>query len=411
MRNPFAFSFAASRLRGCIVIALVAAGPATQPSFDPADAPAFHGGGPLLGEAQPIPAPPMKVRWTFRAEDEKPAAAAPDPTTQPSTQPATRPVRAVPASFEAGAAVVGDTVYVGDTAGGLHALDLQTGKSNWRYVAEEGFGVVPLVMNGRVFIGDLGGVFHCVSAETGKKIWTFDGGSTIHSSANFVGTDRVVFGDDGSDIYCLSAADGKQLWQSHAGDRVNGAPAVADGLVFVSGCDAQLRAIKAADGSEQWSTDIAALAPGSPAIASDRIVIGTDQGRVVCVPRAGKANVKPIWTFEGVGAQAMVYSSPAVADGTVVFGARDRHVWALDLATGKSRWSFATRGDVDASPVVSGGRVYAASKDKHLYVLDLQTGQPLWEFNAAKQITASPTVARGVVILCDMAGVVRCLAP
>jgi outer membrane protein assembly factor BamB len=382
---------------------------ATQPVFDPSDCPAFHGGGPLVGTAQAMAAPPLKVRWTYRVPDEAEPATA--PASNPSTHPATAPVHSGPASFEAGAAVVGDTVYVADSAGGLHALDLATGKQKWLYATENGFGTTPLVMGGRVFIGDLDGTFHCVSGVDGKKIWTFDGGSTIHSSANFAGADSIVFGDDGADIYCLRAADGKQLWQSHAGDRVNGSPAFADESVFVSGCDAQLRAIKVSDGTERWAVDIGALAPGSPAIAADRIVIGEDQGRVVCLPRAGGANAKPLWVFEGVGAQAMVYSSPAIADGLVVVGARDRNVWAIDLLTGKPKWSFPTRGDVDASPVISGGRVYAASKDKRLYVLDLHTGRQLWEFNAAKPITASPTVARGVVILCDAGGTVRCLAP
>lgn len=385
----------------------VDAAPSTQPAFDPSDSPAFHGGGPLLGESSSIPAPPMRVRWTFNADRDEPLPA--QPATSPSTQPSTAPVQSGPASYEAGAAVVGQTVFVADTAGGLRALDLTTGKRKWLYTAEDGFGATPLVMKGRVFIGDLEGIFHCVSVDTGKKIWAFDAGSQIHSSANYLNSDAIVFGDDGSDIYTLSAADGKVLWQSHAGDRVNGAPAVAGGSVFVSGCDAQLRAMAATDGKEQWTTDLSALAPGSPAITANEIVIGTDQGRVVCLPRAGKANVKPLWVFEGVGGQAMVYSSPAVSDGFVVFGARDRNVWAVGLADGKPKWSFPTRGDVDASPVISGGRVYAASKDKRLYVLDLHTGKQLWEFNAAKPIIAAPTVARGVVILCDGSGTVRCL--
>ncbi len=351
----------------------------------------------------------MRVRWTFSVDDDQPTPA--PATTGPSTQPGTAPVEAGPASYEAGAAVVGQTVFVADTAGGLRALNLATGKRRWLYTAEDGFGATPLVMNGRIFIGDLAGIFHCVSADTGKNIWTFDAGSQIHSSANFINSDAIVFGDDGSDIYCLSAADGKVLWHSHAGDRVNGTPAVAGGSVFVSGCDAQLRVIKADSGKEQWTTDLSALAPGSPAITDHEIVIGTDQGRVVCLPRAGRTDVKPLWVFEGVGQQAMVYTSPAISDGIVVFGARDRNVWAVGLSDGKPKWSFPTHGDVDASPVISGGRVYVASKDKRLYVLDLHTGKQLWEFNAAKPITAAPTVARGVVILCDGSGIVRCLEP
>ena len=261
-------------------------------------------------------------------------------------------------------------------------------------------------MDGRVCIGDLSGVFHAVSAADGKKLWTFDAENTIHSSANAV-DGNIVFGTDGADIFCLSAA-GKQLWRAKAGDRVNGAPAVAGGSVFVSGCDAQLRAIKVSDGQELFATDIGALAPGSPAVLADRIVIGTDQGRVVCMPRDGG---KALWEFDGIGEHAMVYGSPAISDGLAVIGARDRNVYALDLTTGKAKWTFATRGNVDASPLISSGRVYVASRDKHLYVLDLQTGKQLWKFNAARPITASPAIGAGVVVIADTAGTVRCLEP
>ncbi len=261
-------------------------------------------------------------------------------------------------------------------------------------------------MGGSVYIGNLSGIFHAVSAADGKKLWTFDAENTIHSSANAV-DGNIVFGTDGADIFCLSS-DGKQRWRAKAGDRINGAPAIASGAVYVSGCDAQLRALKLTDGQELFATDIGALAPGSPAVLNDRIVIGTDQGRVVCMPRDGG---KSLWEFDGIADHAMVYGSPATADGLAVVGARDRNVYALDLPTGVVKWTFATRGDVDASPLISSGRVYIASRDKHLYVLDLKTGRELWNFNAARPMTASPAIGGGVVVIADTAGTVRCLEP
>jgi outer membrane protein assembly factor BamB len=113
-----------------------------------------------------------------------------------------------------------------------------------------------------VYLGDQEGVFHCVSADDGKKLWTFDAenGQAIHASANAVG-DKVIFGNDGADVICLNAADGKLAWKITTGDRVNGAPAIGNGLAFVSGCDAKLRAIQVADGKERFAFDLGSLAP------------------------------------------------------------------------------------------------------------------------------------------------------
>jgi outer membrane protein assembly factor BamB len=366
----------------------LAAAPATPGGGTP-DWSAFHRGGELRGEAAPdaVGAPPMNVRWTYYTDEKEPAG------------------------IEGGAAIVGGVVYVGDSAGRLHAVDLATGKPKWVYKPENanGFSTTPLIMNSRIYLGDEGGVFHCVSAGDGKKVWAVDTGSAIKASANVAGPDRIVFGNDGAEVYCLATADGKELWKANAGDRVNSAPAVTkDGLVLVSGCDAHLHGLDAQTGTEKFSTDLGALAPGSPAVYESGIVIGTDGGRVVCVSPDGQ---KQQWVYEQVGDKSMVYSSAAVSDGVVISGARDRQVHAIDAKTGKPLWVFKTRGDVDSSAALSGGRVYVGSRDKKLYVLDLKSGKPLWDFTAGRAILASPAVAHGVVVVGDTDGALYCLEP
>lgn len=357
-----------------------------DPSPSQQDWPAFHRGGALTGESASDPGPPpMKVRWTYRTSDEGRAA------------------------IEASAAVVGDAVYVADAQGVVHALDLKTGAARWKYETESSFETTPLVVGDKLFIGDLDGVFHAVNIADGKKAWTVPTLGAIHSSANLAGeSGHVVFGNDGADIYCVAAADGKVIWKKSAGDRVNSTPAIGWGAALVSGCDAKLRAIDVKTGDERFAADLGSLSPGSPVVLDDRIVVGTDQGRVVCLSPDG---AKQLWEYTGVDEDAMVYSSPAVSSGVAVVGARDRHVHAIDVKTGEGLWKFRTKGDVESSPAIAGGRVYVGSKDKKLYVLDLKTGKSLWEFNAGKSITASPAIAGGVVIVGDTGGTLYCLEP
>ena len=81
---------------------------------------------------------------------------------------------------------------------------------------------------------------------------------------------------------------------------------------------------------------------------------------------------------------------------------------ALDAATGKETWSFATRARVDSSPVVAGSQVYVGSSDGRLYVLDFATGQKRWEFDTGAAITASPAIAAGRVVVGTQDGVLYC---
>ena len=359
--------------------------PQTRPAAAPAVLRAadaiygFRNGGGLTGQSEPLPPPPMVVRWTYQTE--------------------------ASAGFEGGATISSDTVYIADDHGSLAALDLITGKPKWLYKVESGFATTPIVTGGLVMLGDLDGVFHCVSASEGKKIWSFDSESAIHASANASGTD-VVFANDGGQLFCLDMVTGKKKWVGTAGDRVNSAPAIGNGAAYFSGCDAHLRALTLADGKEVCDVDLGALSPGSPALLADRVIVGTDRGRIVCFTPDGK---QQLWAFEKVTEEAMVASSPAVSDAIVVAGARDRKVYALNAMTGNLLWDFETHGDVDSSPLISAGRVYFGSKDKKLYVLDLKTGKELWSFATNRGISAPPAIGSGVLVIGDVKGNVYCL--
>ncbi|MBM2825134.1 MAG: hypothetical protein HW402_798 [Dehalococcoidales bacterium] len=100
------------------------------------------------------------------------------------------------------------------------------------------------------------------------------------------------------------------------------------------------------------------------------------------------------WVYATGGS---IYSSPAVADGTVYFGSRDNKLYALDAATGAKRWEFETGSWVESSPAIANGIVYFGSNDGRLYALDMHTGAKLWDFKASFSIVSSPAVAGGMV--------------
>ena len=376
----------------------------------PTTLPAFGGGGPLLGNAEPIAAPPMTVRWTYKADEVDHA------------------------SIQSSPVIANGTVYIADARGTLHAIDLQTGKPRWKYKTGDSFAATPLVYDNKVFIGDLSGIFHAVSADTGQKLWTVDTESAINSSANAAGS-SILFANDGAMMFCLNAADGKILWKATGGDRINSAPAIAPAppsmqlaaaqpahpaptggarlspdrlIAYFGGCDGVLRALDIQTGKEIFTVEIDVPIPGSPALLGDRLVVGTDLGRVIGINVAQR---QILWTWQNPDSEMLIYASPAIADGLAVVGARDRQVHAIDLQTGLRKWAFRTRGDVDAAPVISAGRVYAPSKDKSLYVLDLKTGRLLWQFNAGRAIEAAVAIASNLLILADTSGTVFCLQP
>ena len=358
--------------------------PTPRPSGDGQTIYAFRDGGGLIGEVAAIGPPPYRLRWKYQTDDVQHAG------------------------VEGAATITEDTVYVADSRGTLHAIDLASGNGKWKYVSDGGFEATPLVINSRIFIGDLSGVFHCVST-TGEKQWLLDTESGIHGSANADG-DKIYFGTDGAQIYCLDQQ-GKKIFTATAEDRINSAPSIGslpDGrtAAFFSGCDSKLRAIDLKIEKEVFAIEMAGFAAGSPVLAGDKILIGVDQGHLQCFSIDGK----PLWDYTGFRDKATVSCTPAVSisNNIAVVGSQDRQVHAVKLSDGTKIWTFPTRGEVNSSPIISGNRVYTASQDKNVYVLDLMTGKELWKFTTARAVEAAPAVAQGVFVISDTRGNVYC---
>ena len=68
------------------------------------------------------------------------------------------------------------------------------------------------------------------------------------------------------------------------------------------------------------------------------------------------------------------------AEGLVFFGGSvDGSVRALDAESGKTRWTFPTRGPVRFAPAYADGRLFAVSDDGFLYCLKASDGSLLWK--------------------------------
>lgn len=340
--------------------------------------PAFGAGGALHNVASEIGAPPMKVRWTYQAQD----------------------------GYNGAAAIVGALVYVADAGGSVVALDLATGTPRWKHPSSAGFHATPLVAGDSLYIGDMAGEFFALDLANGNVRWTVPASSPIHAGANTDG-ERILFGTDAGLMLCLDRT-GARLWSAQADGRINAPPAIMDGVAVFTSCDAHLRALRVADGSEVFKIDLQNLAPGAACVTDTSVYVGTDQGRVLSLSaKDGTAQ----WQFNGIADGAMVYASPALSGDVLVIGARDSHVYGLHPRDGSRLWSFAAGADVDASPVISGQHVYVASKDRRLHVLNLSDGKPVWSYETARAIAAPVAIAQGVVVVVDLGGTVYCLEP
>lgn len=355
-----------------------AARPAAVPGAPDADSwPQFRGNPALTGVAQTALPAQLSVKWTYEAGD----------------------------AIESSAAIADGKVFVGSATGHLLALNLADGKLLWKYAVEQAVGESsPAVAQGLVFVGDLGGVFHAVRVADGTRAWTFKTATEIKSSPVVVG-DRVLIGGYDAKLYCLSLKDGKLLWSLETDNYIHATPAVVDGMIYLAGCDEVLHVVRLSDGKELTTIPFGGNTGASTAIVGTRAYFGTFNNEVLSVDVKAR---RILWRYEHKERHFPFYSSAAVAGSLLIVGGRDKMVHALDLASGKEKWTYMTRARVDSSPVVAGGRVYVGSSDGRFYVLSVEKGQKLFEYDAGAPLTASPAIAAGRIVIGSLDGRLIC---
>jgi outer membrane protein assembly factor BamB len=253
--------------------------------------------------------------------------------------------------------------------------------------------------------------------------WKFKtGGAVVSTPALAQGT--VYFGSSDHFLYAVDQKSGALRWKYATGSRVASSPAVAAGRVHFSSYDGNFYALDAASGKLLWkfathgerrfagrhlhgALPAAEVMPdpfdvylSSPALAADLVYFGSGDGNVYALEAAsGKLR----WSFATAN---VVHASPALADGLLYVGSWDSYFYALDAATGELRWRFKTGEDPDinnqvgiqSSAVVADGMVYFGCRDSNLYALDARSGAKRWAFsNKGSWVIGSPAVRDGKV--------------
>ena len=109
---------------------------------------------------------------------------------------------------------------------------------------------------------------------------------------------------------------------------------------------------------------------------------------------------RPRWTFE----TELGFTAPAaVREGRVYVGDIEGVFFCLDSATGAKLWSFQSEAEINGAPNFYQDQVLFGSQDATLYALDARSGELVWKHQIEDQIRCAPTIAEGHAFLagCD----------
>ena len=127
----------------------------------------------------------------------------------------------------------------------------------------------------------------------------------------------------------------------------------------------------------------------TPVTDGKSLFIGDDIG---CMYALDLRSGKTLWTFP---TGMRIVGSPAVSDGVVVFGSANYNIYGLDAKTGKERWHITTSQAVMGAATIHDGVAYIGGGDGRMFAIDIHTGAVKWSFDELKNyVLTRPLVYR-----------------
>jgi outer membrane protein assembly factor BamB len=229
--------------------------------------------------------------------------------------------------------------------------------------------------------------------------WSNDVTSAMGHGSPLVIDSMVIAGTLRGELHIIDAITGKRRGWIDLVDAINGSPVVDGSIVYLAGSntDESLVAFDMVQGKTVWRKGYGDIEI-SPLLSGKQIYVGNTMGEFFCV---SGSDGETLWKFQIPDNKSRkgIRSSPALADGRVVFGADDGAVYALDEQTGKLVWRFDTDHAIVAPVTVADGSVLFGNLAGLFVSVDAATGTLQWSVSLGKSIYAGAAIAGELALI------------
>ncbi|MGG5808976.1 PQQ-binding-like beta-propeller repeat protein [Falsiroseomonas sp. CW058] len=289
-----------------------------------------------------------------------------------------------------------------------HAALAEAPRQAWRASIGYGSGyrqritAGPVIAGGRVYAVDAFGEVSAFALENGGRVWRTDT-SREDESAGAMGGGVAVEGNVAyvatglADVLALNAETGAVMWRVRIPAPARGAPAVANGRIFVPTVENQLLALSTEDGRRLWThraQPLVTLPLGlpTPAVEGETVVAGFGTGELTAL-RAADGRV--LWgeTLGGVANTSLadivgITGYPVIDRGRVVAVGLGNVTIAVDLRSGRRLWERPFGGGNGAA--AAGDWVFAVTRAGDAVALGREDGRIRW----VRELDAAPEGGR-----------------
>lgn len=273
--------------------------------------------------------------------------------------------------------------YIGNARGTVRAISMRSGKFAWAHLTP-GFPRMassPAVAGNEIVYHTMSGGVYVLDRRNGHLEWSWNAGSAIESSPIIVnGID--YFGDAGGEMFALDLRTHRLKWRKQLGAKITSSAAISGGRLFIGDYDGRIWALSPASGATRWVGRVNGKIYGTPAVAGGRVFVPS----VAYSLSAFSATGRRLWS---VSTGSYVYSSPAVSDGVVCFGAYNGLFYGVSAASGRALWRIPTGGPISGAAVIIDGVAYVGSFAGRILGVNLHTGRRLLTFPHGEYVPVS----------------------
>lgn len=181
----------------------------------------------------------------------------------------------------ASAPVVEDgTVVVGSGEPAVYAIDLETGRQQWRQSHDINLVDPPAIDDGTVYACDTSNQVNVYQLDDGTPRYSARIDSKQFTGATVV-DDVIYMGGDEGTFSALDATNlGDELWTFDANDTIRGSPIVGDDHVFVIDNEGIVYCLNRSEGDLVWSEELIRFGARNAALVDQTLYVGDGGGFV-----------------------------------------------------------------------------------------------------------------------------------
>lgn len=286
------------------------------------------------------------------------------------------------------AIAVDGTIYVGTNTDYLYALD-SSGTEKWRFKSTGTAFATPSVSNdGTIFVGSDNKYLYALS-PSGKELWRVYTGFFV-ASAPAIGHNGIIYATSFSGALIAVSRSGNVLWAYFVDANLYSSPVIGhDGVIYFSSVATDSSATNFSDlyainpdGTLHWKYQTKHWMPSQPAIGEDgEIYVVSYDTQLYSLNKDGTKN----WSS---GTDSWTQTSPIIGpNGNIYLNARSHHLFKYNKNNGHRESKFESDYLLSYSPPVIGdNEIIYFAKNRNLYAVDLEDNSLLWNFNVDSQL-------------------------